>query len=73
VLRGFTGWFDSYLTRAGVVGLVEGGLGVIAFGGALSVVLGDIAAKAGAVVAVLLASLGLLLLACGQPGGVAAS
>lgn len=62
VLRSFIAWLDGYLTRAGVVGLVEGGLGVIAFGGALSVVLGDAVAKAGAVVAVLLASLGLVLL-----------
>ncbi|MEV6610485.1 hypothetical protein [Kutzneria sp. NPDC051319] len=62
MLRGFIVWFDSYVSRAGVVGLIEGGLGVIAFGGALSVVFGDSAPKAAAVVAILLALMGVLLL-----------
>jgi hypothetical protein len=62
MLRAFMAWFDNYLSRTGVAGLVEGGLGVLAFGGALSVVLGDSSAKAGAIVAVLVATLGLILL-----------
>jgi hypothetical protein len=62
MLREFMAWFESYLSRAGVVGLVEGGLGVLAFGGALSVVLGDSSAKAGAIVTVLVATLGSILL-----------
>jgi hypothetical protein len=62
MLRGFMAWFDGYLSRAGVVGLVEGGLGVLAFGGASSTVLGDSSAKAGAVVAVLFATLGFIFL-----------
>jgi hypothetical protein len=61
VLRGFVSWFESYLSRAGVVGLAEGVLGVLAFGGALSAVLGDSSAKVGAVAAVILATLGLIV------------
>jgi len=62
VLRGFISWFEDYLSRSGVVGLAEGVLGVLAFGGALSAVLGDSSAKLAAAVAVLLATLGLIVL-----------
>lgn len=62
VLRGFVSWFEAYLSRTGVVGLAEGALGVLAFGGALSAVLGDQSAKLGAAAAVLLATLGLIVL-----------
>lgn len=62
MLRGFVTWFETYLSRAGVIGLVEGALGVLAFGGALSAVLGDASAKLGAAAAVLLAALGLIVL-----------
>ncbi|MFC0439684.1 hypothetical protein [Kutzneria buriramensis] len=62
MLRGFIAWFESYLSRTGVVGLTKGALGILAFGGALSAVVGDSSAKAGAVVAVLAATLGLILL-----------
>jgi len=55
-------WFESYLSRTGVVGLAEGALGVLALGGALSAVLGDASAKLGAAAAVFLATLGLIVL-----------
>lgn len=62
MLRGVIAWFESFLSRAGVVGLVEGALGVLAFGATLSAVVGDASAKLGAVVAVLLSTVGLIAL-----------
>jgi hypothetical protein len=62
MLRELLSSFESYLSRAGVIGLAEGALGVLAFGGALSAVLGDSSAKLAAAVAVLLATLGLIVL-----------
>jgi len=53
---------QDHVAHAGVFGLVEGVLGVLAFGGLLSSLLGDSAIKAGAIVAVILGILGLFIL-----------
>lgn len=53
---------QDYILHAGVLGIVEGVLGVLAFGGLLSALLGSSAIKAGAIVAVMIAYFGLFVL-----------
>ncbi|MFC0548216.1 hypothetical protein [Kutzneria chonburiensis] len=67
-MRGsFIEWLSRYVAQAGVLGLVEGALGILAFGGSLSALLGDASIKAAAIVAVVLSTLGLMIvLVAGQ-------
>ncbi|WP_189152549.1 hypothetical protein [Lentzea pudingi] len=53
---------QSYVLHAGVIGIVEGVLGILAVGGILSAVLGQTGIRAAAVVAVVVAVLGLFIL-----------
>ncbi|MEU8631286.1 hypothetical protein AB0C38_03890 [Amycolatopsis sp. NPDC048633] len=62
MLKSFLGWLRDYVLYTGIVGLAEGVLGILAFGGLLSVLLGNSAIKAGAIVAVLLGVIGLYIL-----------
>jgi hypothetical protein len=62
MLKSFLGWLRDYVVYTGVVGLAEGVLGILAFGGLLSALLGNTAIKAGAIVAVLLGVIGLYIL-----------
>lgn len=65
--RSFIEWLTRYVANTGVLGLVEGALGIMALGGSLSALLGDAAIKAAAIVAVILSTLGLvILLVAGQ-------
>jgi hypothetical protein len=65
--RSFIEWLTRYVANAGVLGLVEGALGIMALGGSLSALLGDAAIKAAAIVAVILSTLGLIaVLVAGQ-------
>ena len=66
MLRSFMSWLEEYLDSVGVAGLIEGALGVLAFGGLLGALLGDSAVKAAAIVVVLLAMLGVFLLVAGS-------
>lgn len=52
---------QSYVLNAGVIGVVEGLLGILAFGGILSAVLGRTGIRAAALVAVIVAILGLFI------------
>ncbi len=60
--KSFLEWLEDYVVNAGLVGLVEGMLAVIAFAGALTALLGSVAIKAGAIFAVAFAVLGLIAL-----------
>lgn len=60
--KSFLEWLRDYAVHAGLVGLVEGMLAVVAFGGVLSALLGSVAIKAGAMFAVVFAALGLIAL-----------
>jgi hypothetical protein len=62
MLKSFLGWLRDYVIYTGIVGLVEGVLGILAFGGLLSALLGNSAIKADAIVAVLLGVIGLYIL-----------
>ncbi|WIV59888.1 hypothetical protein [Amycolatopsis nalaikhensis] len=62
MLKSFLGWLRDYVIYTGIVGLAEGVLGILAFGGLLSALLGNSAIKAGAIVAVLLGVIGLYIL-----------
>lgn len=62
MLASFTEWLHDYIMYTGVVGIVESVLGILAFGGVLSVVFGSPTIKAAAVVAVVLGILGLFIL-----------
>ncbi|MDX8028617.1 hypothetical protein SK803_00270 [Lentzea sp. BCCO 10_0856] len=53
---------QSYVLNAGVIGVVEGLLGILAFGGILSALLGRTSIRAAAIVAVIVAVLGLFAL-----------
>jgi hypothetical protein len=55
-------WLQDYAIHTGLVGLVEGMLAVVVFAGALSALLGTMAIKAGALVAVVFAVAGLIAL-----------
>lgn len=59
---GFITWLQDHVVYTGVLGVVEGVLGVLAFGGLLSALLGSAAIKAGAIVAVAVGVLGLFFL-----------
>jgi hypothetical protein len=62
MIASFTEWLHDYIFYTGVIGIVESVLGILAFGGALSVIFGSPTIKAAAVVAVLLGVLGLFIL-----------
>lgn len=62
MLKSFLGWLRDYVINTGIVGLVEGVLGILAFGGILSALLGNTSIKAGSIVAVILGLLGLYIL-----------
>src|SRR5687768_5980561 len=53
---------QSYVLNAGVIGIVEGLLGILAVGGILSALLGQAGVRAAAIVAVIMAVLGLFVL-----------
>lgn len=53
---------QSYVLHAGVIGIVEGVLGILAVGGILSALLGQPGIRAAAVIAVIVAVLGLFIL-----------
>ncbi|MBB6373790.1 membrane protein implicated in regulation of membrane protease activity [Pseudonocardia eucalypti] len=53
-------WLNQYVLDRGLIGLVSGALGILAFGGTLSVVFGSTAIRAAAIVIVLFANLGLM-------------
>ena len=70
MLTGFLSWLQNHVLSAGVVGVVEGVLGILSVGGLLSGLLGSPMIKAAAVVAVLLGVLGLfILLVAARVGG----
>lgn len=60
--KSFLEWLQGYAINAGLVGLVEGALAIVAFGGALSALLGTTAIKAAAMFAVTFGLLGLVAL-----------
>jgi len=62
MLKGFIEWLESHLIKAGVLGLAEGALAILAFGGIMSALLGTTAVKASAIVVVLLANLGTFII-----------
>ncbi|MFI9381194.1 hypothetical protein [Kutzneria sp. NPDC052558] len=62
MLNGFLTWLQDHVLSAGVIGVVEGVLGILSLGGLLSGLLGSPMIKAAAVVAVLLGILGLFIL-----------
>src|SRR6266498_2226637 len=62
MLKSFLAWLRDYVIHVGIIGLAEGVLGILAFGGLLSALLGNAAIKSGAIVAVLLGVLGLYIL-----------
>lgn len=64
--RSFVRWLDEYLAETGVAGLIQGGVGILGFGAALSALLGYSAVKGAAVVAALLLGLGLALTLVGS-------
>lgn len=62
MLRGFVEWFEGRVVDTSMIALVEAALGMLAFGGILSALLGTTAVKATVVVVVLLANLGLIII-----------
>lgn len=60
MLKSFIGWLDDHLADTGLIGLLGGLLGILAFGATLSAVLGPIGIKSAAVVAAALGTVGLL-------------
>jgi hypothetical protein len=62
MIASFTEWLHDHIFYTGVVGIVESVLGILAFGGVLSVVFGSPTIKAAAVVAAVLGVLGLFVL-----------
>ncbi len=62
MLKSFLEWLRDYVVYTGIVGLAEGVLGILAFGGVLSTLFGSTAIKAGAIVAVFLGLIGLYTL-----------
>jgi hypothetical protein len=65
MLRGFITWLDDYLAREAPSALVKATVGLLSFAALLGTLLGDLAVRAGFLVAAILAvvSLGLVLLA----------
>ncbi len=61
MVRSFVLWLQDYVVHVGMIGVVEGALGILAFAGLLSALLGSVAIKAGALVAAGLCTLGLLV------------
>lgn len=62
MLKGFVEWLEGHLVKVGVLGLAEGALAILAFGGIMSALLGTTAVKASAIVVVLLANLGTFII-----------
>lgn len=62
MLRRFIDLLEEHLADVGVIGLIEALLGIIALGGALSIVFGNTTIKAAAVVAIMLGVLGLFVI-----------
>src|SRR5688572_25471836 len=62
MIASFTEYLHDYIIYTGVIGIIESVLGILAFGGVLSVVFGSPTIKAAAVVAVILGVLGLFIL-----------
>lgn len=60
--KNFLEWLQDYAVHAGLVGLIEGMLAALAFAGAFSTLFGTTAIKAGAMVGVIFAVLGLIAL-----------
>jgi hypothetical protein len=58
MLRSFLAWLDEFVAEKGVFGLASSALGILAFGGAISVVFGGTITKVAAVVVVMLLILG---------------
>lgn len=62
MLRSTVEALQSYVLNTGVIGIVEGLLGILAVGGILSALLGQTGVRAAAIVAVMVAVLGLFIL-----------
>lgn len=62
MLKGFIEWFEGHLIKVGVLGVAEGALTILAFGGIMSALLGSTVVKAAAVVVVMLANLGIFII-----------
>ncbi|AHH97174.1 putative membrane protein [Kutzneria albida DSM 43870] len=60
MLATFVEWLEDYTRSEGVTGLVQGVLGVLGFGGLLSVLFGDSGIRAGILVGAMLGVLGLM-------------
>ena len=60
MLKGFISFLDDYLAEAGLIGLAKAVLGILAFGGVLSVLFGSNAFKAATLLVCVLCTLGLL-------------
>lgn len=62
MLKSFLGWLDEFVLDRGLIGLASGVLGILAFGGTLSVIFGNITIRAAIIIAVLLANLAFIAL-----------
>lgn len=60
MLKGFISFLDDYLADVGLIGLAKATLGILAFGGVLSVLFGSSAFKAATLLITVLCTLGLL-------------
>ncbi|MFD9735468.1 hypothetical protein [Umezawaea sp. NPDC059074] len=61
MLGAFVEWLQDYVVHVGMIGVIEGALGILAFAGLLSALLGSAAIKAGAIVVAGLGVLGLFI------------